>query len=304
MGLRDSPGVRKLAGMLPTRLMPSIPFLVLLTLGCQRTPTDLYVAPAPPPVPAPPAAYDPARTGTIVGRVVWEGSAPAVSDFLAIRANPGGSPTSWMQPNPLTPRIGNGGGLGDVAVVLDKFDRTAAKPWDLPPAKIEMADHAIEVIQGKRKGRVGFAKRGDAVEIASTSASYRMLRARGAAFFTLAFPPGTTPLTRSFDIPGFVELSSGSGQFWAAAELAVLDHPYAAVTGPDGRFEIANVPAGPCEVQVRVPDWRVASEERDPESGLAIRQRYRPPATFWVLLAVEAGKSVAADITVPAAAFR
>lgn len=301
--MRDSPGVRKLAGMLPPRFLPSIPLLALLTLGCQRTPADLYVAPAPSPIPAPPSAYDPARTGTIVGRVVWEGPPPAVPDFLAIRANPGGAPTSWMQANPLAPRIGKDGGLGDVAVVLDKYDPAAAKPWDLPSAKIEMADHTIEVIQGPRKGRVGFAKRGTAVEIASGSASYRMLRARGAAFFTLAFPPGASSLTRSFDSPGFVELSSGSGQFWAAAELAVLDHPYAAVTRPDGRFEIANVPAGPCEVQVRVPDWRVASQERDPESGLAIRQRYRPPATFWVLLAVEVGKTANADVTVPATAF-
>jgi hypothetical protein len=38
-------------------------------------------------------------------------------------------------------------------------------------------------------------------------------------------------------------------QPWMRAYLVALDHPYAAVTGQDGRFEIKNVPAGEHEFQ-------------------------------------------------------
>ena len=37
---------------------------------------------------------------------------------------------------------------------------------------------------------------------------------------------------------------------WMNVYIAVVDHPYFAVTGPDGRFVIREVPAGPQVVQV------------------------------------------------------
>jgi hypothetical protein len=36
---------------------------------------------------------------------------------------------------------------------------------------------------------------------------------------------------------------------WMAAFVGVVDHPYFAVTGPGGQFELKNVPAGPYTIE-------------------------------------------------------
>src|SRR5262249_61652176 len=99
-----------------------------------------------------------------------------------------------------------------------------------------------------------------------------------AAFFSLAFPDPHQPLSRSFDTPGRVELSSGAGYYWASAHLFVADHPYYTLTDPDGRVTLAQVPAGSVDVVAWLPASPVARQARDPESGLITRQTYGPPA--------------------------
>ena len=60
--------------------------------------------------------------------------------------------------------------------------------------------------------------------MASAEANFHILRGRGAPYFSLAFPEAHKPLTRTFDQPGRVELSSGAGYYWANANLFVDDH--------------------------------------------------------------------------------
>ena len=44
--------------------------------------------------------------------------------------------------------------------------------------------------------------------------------------------------------PGLVRLQCDAGHTWMSAYVYVFNHPYFAVTGADGRFEIKDVPAG------------------------------------------------------------
>jgi hypothetical protein len=206
-----------------------------------------------------------------------------------------------MMPNPNRPRVEpTSRAVAGAVVFLRGVDVGVAKPWDLPPVRVELRDRQIVVRQGDSPpGRCGFVRRGDRVELVSVEPVYHILRGRGAAFFSLTFPDAHQPLTHTLDRVGRVELSSGSGFYWARADLFVDDHPYYAITGPDGRFTLDQVPAGAVEVVVWLPGWSVGRQERDPESGLVLRQTYTPPTESSMKLHVTSGSVASAEMTIP-----
>ena len=104
-----------------------------------------------------------------------------------------------------------------------------------------------------------------------------LLRARGAENFTLPFPDPNKPLRRPFDSPGRVELTSGAGYYWTAAELFVDDHPYYTATDREGRFTLTQVPPGKYELVCHVPNWHVVRTDRDPQTGLISRLQFGEP---------------------------
>src|SRR5207249_11538920 len=97
------------------------------------------------------------------------------------------------------------------------------------------------------------------------------LQARGAAFFSLPFPDRDQPLDRPLKQKGLVELTSGAGWYWIRAYLFVDDHSYYAHTDAKGHFELRAVPAGRYRLVCWMPNWNIARQERDPESGLVVR---------------------------------
>jgi hypothetical protein len=56
--------------------------------------------------------------------------------------------------------------------------------------------------------------------------------------------PGEAPLERKFLRPEVMIRVKCNIHSWMRAYIGVVDHPYFAVTGPDGSFEIHNVPPG------------------------------------------------------------
>jgi plastocyanin len=50
--------------------------------------------------------------------------------------------------------------------------------------------------------------------------------------------------------PGIVAVTCEAGHPWMTAYILVADHPYAAVTGEDGRFVIENVPSGTYRIRM------------------------------------------------------
>lgn len=249
---------------------------------------------------APPAG------GVIRGRVTWAGEKPIVPPFPAALPIGKGYQAS-ERPNPFAPTVSADAGLGGVVVSLagvkpgGKSDRRP--PW--PPVTVVHDDFRIRVKQGDAEpAGVGLVWAGDEVTVVSKEAVPASVRFRGAAFFTLLFPDPDKPLRRPLSKPGWVELSSGSLFYWAAADLLVADHPYHAVTDANGRFELTNVPPGKYELVVRVRDWRVAGVDRDPETGLIYRQRYKPERFFKQAVTVPAGVATEVTIPVPAADFQ
>jgi hypothetical protein len=254
-----------------------VPIIVLFAgVSCDHEPE--FVPSPEPGRPVLPAtnSFDASTAGRVFGSVGWTGEKPAPPPFLFGVPAADGNFTMKMIPNPNAPTI-NEKNVAGAVVFLRGIDPSRAKPWDLPPVRVEMKDRNIRVIQGDAAGRVGFVRRGDAVEMKSAEPVYHVLRTRGASFFSLTFPQPEQPLSRTFDKAGRVELSSGSGFYWASADLFVTDHPYWARTDSKGSFEFENVPPGSYEVVAWLPGWDVAKQERDPETGLIFRQTYAKP---------------------------
>jgi hypothetical protein len=162
-------------------------------------------------------------------------------------------------------------------VFLRGVDPRQARPWDHPPARVEARAYQLHVVQGNADRRYGIVRRGDCVELTSAQRPFHSVQGRGAAFFARTFPePGMT-CTQHLDRPGVVELMSGAGAFWMRAYLFVDDHPYYALTAPDGRFALAQVPPGEYDLVCWLPDWREAGHELDGDTGLVWRVSFRPP---------------------------
>lgn len=250
--------------------------LLLLVAGCSDD-----AAPEAPSESAPvPVAstFDPARTGTVSGRVTWNGPIPAPPPFIYGVPRTDGTFDTRMVPNPNRPDVDpETKAVAGAVVFLRGIAPSAAKPWDLPPVRIELKDRDIAVTQGQRRSRIGFVKRGDSASIASPGPEFHMLKVRGASFFSVPFPDPGTETQRTLDANGRVELSSGAGYYWATAHLFVDEHPYYTVTDRDGRFTFAQVPEGTMEVVAWLPNWVVAKQERNPETGLIARLNYAAP---------------------------
>lgn len=289
---------------MPRVILPLV--LLALTAGCEGE-ASFESPPAATgelePAPSPPAAstFDPASCGRITGRVSWAGQLPAAPPFIYGVPKPAGGFDIRLIPNPNRPDIdAKSRAVAGAMVFLRGVNPTAAKPWVLPPVTVELKDRNIAIRQGESEPRrVGFVRRGDAVSMVSKEPVYHVLRGRNAAYFSLTFPDPDQPIFRTFDKTGRVELSSGAGYYWASADLFVTDHPYYTVTDRAGNFAFEQVPAGPVEVVAWLPGWEVVKQERDPESGMVVRQTYATPKEAAKRVTVAAGTAAKGGITLP-----
>jgi hypothetical protein len=248
---------------------------LLLPLGC-HTPADNTPRPAPPTARYPTAVADPLPTGVVKGRVRWTGERPVVPPVSGLIDAPDG-PKWGKVANPFAPRIDADGGIADAVVWLSPVDVTKLKPWPYPPLVIEHADRRVKSVQAGVPERVGFVKLGDEVELVARGSEFHLLRARGAAFFTLTFPEPDRPRKRKLDTPGVVEVTSAAGDFWTAVDVVVCEHPYFVATDSAGRFELTHVPPGEYDLTARVRRWTITGRDRDPETGKIVRLHFAEP---------------------------
>jgi hypothetical protein len=273
-----------------------------LSAGCEAdNDPPAEASPAQTVPPASGTSFDPHSCGTVTGFVTWVGPVPTVMPALQTVPRADGSGLD-SRPVPLAnaPRIDrNSRGVEGAVVYLRGVNPASAKPWDLPPVAVEFRGTQLLVRQGERLARAGFVRRGDSVSMQSAEPAFHLLRARGAAFFTLAFPEPGRPLSRTFDSCGRVELTSADGSYWQAADLFVCDHPYYAVTDAEGRFKFNQVPAGRYEVVAWHPSWEVVRAERNPETGLPSRLVYAPALERARPVAVAPARTALANLTLP-----
>ncbi|MBI2804103.1 MAG: carboxypeptidase regulatory-like domain-containing protein [Planctomycetes bacterium] len=255
---------------------------ILLTMTCVGcTETAISVSPDDvQPETALGESFDPAATGTIQGRVVWDGDIPDAKEEIvrAIAFKPNSHKIPLRFTTPHVPQVHKDNrGVSGAVVFLRGVDPRRAKAWDHAPVRVEFHARRLEVQQGTHRGPVGFVRRGSRFEIVNRDADYHNLHGRGAAFFAAPIIKGQAPQTRQASKEGIVDLTCGAGYFWMHAHLFVTEHPYFARTDADGRFSLNQVPAGSYEVVSWLPSWRVEQKQRDPEMSVVVRWIWQAP---------------------------
>ena len=229
-------------------------------------------------VPALSGDFDPARCGTITGRVRWNGPIPVHTPIMIGVSSDDGSVHYRHYENPNALRVDPGTrAVAGAVVFLEQVNPAQSRPWDHAAVRIEIHDADIRVMHGDQARHVGFVHRGDAIEMVSCEPAFHALRARGAAFFSFAFPDPDKPIRRALTKPGIVDLTSAAAKYWHQAYLFVGDHPYFALTESDGLFTLPQVPVGEYRLACWLPNGDVASIDRDPNMGLDIQRHYAPP---------------------------
>jgi len=91
---------------------------------------------------------------------------------------------------------------------------------------------------------------GQPLDIVSSDATLHNVHAAGTANkpFNLGMPAPGTRYTRTFAVPEIVPFRCDVHP-WMRAFVAVVPHPFFAVTGADGRYEIRGLPAGTYSVE-------------------------------------------------------
>jgi hypothetical protein len=273
---------------------------VWMVAGCERS------MPSPTESPAVPAEHRVCRfesrtAATVHGVVRWCGDLPEAAPFEIYPNALGGEVLSHRQTraNPNLPVVNAGNrGVGNAVVFLRGVDCDRARPWDLPPVRIEQRGCEFHVLQGRSDSQVGFVHRGDQVEMVSRDGFFHSLHADGPAFFTYTFPDPDAPLRRSLDREGLVELTSAAGYYWMRAFLFVAEHPYYARTDAGGCFELTQVPPGHYELVWWLPNWIKDRHERDPESTFVTRWFFRPPVEIGQQIELSAAERREADFEV------
>jgi hypothetical protein len=81
--------------------------------------------------------------------------------------------------------------------------------------------------------------------------------------------PGSTDLTFTFPKPEMFLKFKCDVHPWMFAWVSVFDHPYFAVSGKDGSFKIANVPAGKYTIQAAHRKAGIVTQEIEVKDGAA-----------------------------------
>jgi hypothetical protein len=243
-------------------------------------------------------ATETAATGTgwatIKGRFVFEGTAPAPGVLPtggkdAPTCNPNGIPDESLVVDP-------NGGIRDVLIfarkvsrVNDEYASAAGEPTEFDQKNCMFLSHVKPVLVGQPV----LLKNSEASVGHNTSISPPGDRAANPLI-----PPGsedTYKFGRAQNVPVAVTCSIHP---WMKAYIIPRDNPYFAVTGPDGQFEIKDVPAGE-EVEFQV--WQESAA--GPQGSLIIPGLTDNRGRIVKKLAADETVDLG-EIKVPAAAFK
>ncbi len=231
-----SPKKSRMQSLSPSRAVRAAvaPLALALLLGaCSPKNPEASKAPAGPP----------GRLGTAVvsGRVSLAGATPA-NEKVTMTTDPfcdGHNPGETELPAYV---VGADGGLGNVLL------RVTEGVTGVYAAPVEAKQ--LDQIGCAFSPRVLALMTGQPLDIVSSDATLHNVHAAAKANppFNLGMPAPGTRYTRTFEKPEIVPFKCDVHP-WMRAWVAVVPHPFFAVTGPDGRYEIQRLPAGTYTVE-------------------------------------------------------
>lgn len=216
---------------------------VTFYLSCEKSqppPPPEMAAPAAPPTqmekpaepPAPPAP-PPGPTGAIEGEVLLTGEPPKMQPLKR-----GIDPVCAKTPMNDEQVLAAGGKLQNAVLWIS----AGAPPAGAPPAEPATLDQ----VECMYRPRVQAMQAGQPLEIRNSDPTLHNVRSSrdSKTLFNNAQPPKSAPIVKSFPDGGSVIRFKCDVHPWMAAYIAVVPHGFFAVSGPDGKFSIKDVPAG------------------------------------------------------------
>jgi plastocyanin len=181
-----------------------------------------------------------AGAGDITGTVTLNGTPPPEKNITPLKDDATCGKLHSEMPTTHFYEVGPNKGLGDVVVMLKgitgKSTGASAPPVELDQKGCLYVPQIIAIQTGQKL----HIKNSDPVlhnvhDIPTVKGNEEMNQAQ---------MPNSPELTMSFAAPeNFIKFKCDVHP-WMFAWVTVVDHPYFAVTGPDGKFTIKNVPPG------------------------------------------------------------
>jgi plastocyanin len=184
-------------------------------------------------------AWQLVSAGDITGVITLKGTPPAERELSPIRDNPD---CSAMYPGALPKTkfyvVGAGGELADVIVYL-KGVPSASTGASAPPVVLDQKGclYTPQILAVQTGQKVIVKNSDPCVHNVHTKPVVN-------AEANQVQMPGGADLTFTFDKPEPFLKFQCDVHPWMFAWVSVFDHPYFAVSGPDGKFTIKNVPPG------------------------------------------------------------
>ncbi|HTB57556.1 MAG TPA: TonB-dependent receptor [Polyangia bacterium] len=178
--------------------------------------------------------------GAVEGTVKLAGKPPALPPHAVVKDNAVCGATKQNE----AVLVGPGGALGNVVVSL-RLPKPASPP---PPT----TGAAIDQVGCTYKPHVQAVTVGTSLTLVNSDRVLHNIHGSTGPVqtFNVAMPIKDQRLPTKLTRPGLVRLQCDAGHTWMNAWLYVFEHPYFAVTGADGRFELKDVPAGHYTVEL------------------------------------------------------
>lgn len=227
-----------------------ITLTVVLSAGCgQKTestdvPASEQVSSASTAVSSAKKAVDPATTGVLKGKVIFEGQAPAPTT-IPIRGNPECSIFHEGGAVPSEELLVSDGRIKDVFVYIK--EGLEGYSFEVPQTSVEVDNKKCVYVP-----HVTGAQVGQSILILNSDPTLHNVHAmpKNSKSFNIGLPSAGMKQIRKFDAPEVMIPLKCDVHPWMKGYVGVLAHPYFQVTGQDGAFELKNIPSGTYTVEV------------------------------------------------------
>jgi plastocyanin len=181
--------------------------------------------------------FSPWVYASVTGKASFSGTAP-VPEKLDVKSDPAcGSGGEVFSEQAV---VNSNGTLKNVFVYV-KEGLDAAQTFEVPLDKVVLDQKGC-----KYTPHVFGVQVGQPVEILNSDATLHNVHGmpKQSKEFNLGMPIQGMKITRKFDTPEVMVKFKCDVHPWMSAYAGILPHPFFAVTGEDGSFEIKNLPAG------------------------------------------------------------
>lgn len=179
---------------------------------------------------------DAATAGALSGKVVFQGVPPAAGVV-----NMAADPACGAENTPSEAMLVNASGDVQNAFVYLKDGLEPAYSFEVPTATVVLDQKGCHYTP-----RVFGVRVGQTVQVNNDDATLHNVHSlpRSNREFNHSTPFQGAHMTTTFTVPEIMVRLTCNVHAWMTAYAGVVAHPFFAVTGPDGRFEIKGLPPG------------------------------------------------------------